>query len=354
MNLQQAKEELIKRYKYLYLNAPFILAPYMHEQTQNELEKYNKKHKIKREKPLITLELTDNNTLYIFEEFLLSNIKMEESTLYKTIELNRNNIEYLKKVQKGYLLVEKTNTNRNKFLKITLDISDILSRVYDNIFEQSANTTNIRKLKVIDEYYRIYRYQNDGKTRISGHNLSILDVSSVSIPLHNTHPIRNNKTANIENNEFINLISNRHKVNSNGSHFTEAEKQSIYLEFHDELPWNLEITCDIEEEYIKTLIETRLSRPENTIPCKEKFYIKEEEIFINPNDKLYRYYQLCPHCGYIVNIPKEILSEGIKQRIEERCQKDPYLFRKMFLYSELKKLDDISVEGNKKILKNNR
>ena len=79
--------------------------------------------------------------------------------------------------------------------------------------------------------------------------------------------------------------------------------------------------------------------------------IKEEEIFVNPNNKLYRYYQLCPHCGFIVNIPKEILSDGIKQRIEERCSKDDKLFRKMFLYSELFSLDKTSTEGQKKLLK---
>ena len=43
--------------------------------------------------------------------------------------------------------------------------------------------------------------------------------------------------------------------------------------------------------------------------------IKENEIFVNPNDKLYRYYQLCPHCGFIVNIPKEILPLAILRPI---------------------------------------
>ena len=84
---------------------------------------------------------------------------------------------------------------------------------------------------------------------------------------------------------------------------------------------------------------------------KKNFIIKEEEIFVNPNDKLYRYYQLCPHCGYIVNIPKEILSDGIKQRIEERCSKDDKLFRKMYLYSELFSLDKRSTNDQKKLLR---
>ena len=55
------------------------------------------------------------------------------------------------------------------------------------------------------------------------------------------------------------------------------------------------------------MIESKLQRPDNTQPCHEMFRVDEKEIFINPNDKLYRYYQMCPHCGYIVNIPEEIL-----------------------------------------------
>ena len=117
------------------------------------------------------------------------------------------------------------------------------------------------------------------------------------------------------------------------------------------MPCDLEITCDLEEEYVKTMIETRLYRPEHTEPCGENFIVKEEEIFVNSSDRLYRYYQLCPHCGYIVNIPKEILSEGIKQRIEDRCSKDDKLFRKMFLYSELFSLDRLSTNAQKKVLK---
>ena len=99
------------------------------------------------------------------------------------------------------------------------------------------------------------------------------------------------------------------------------------------------------------MIETRLYRPENTESCGENFIIKEDEIFVNPNDELYRYYQLCPHCGFIVNIPKEILSDGIRQRIEERCLKDDKLCRKMYLYSELFSLDKTSAEGQKRLLK---
>ena len=99
------------------------------------------------------------------------------------------------------------------------------------------------------------------------------------------------------------------------------------------------------------MIDSRLQRPDNTKPCHEEFRIDADQIFINPNDTLYRYYQMCPHCGYIVNIPKEILSTRVKQRIEERCSKNPNLFRINYLKSELKALELQAQEGPTKTLK---
>ena len=39
MTLEQAKQELVRRYRYLYENAYFILAPYMYEQSEEEFKK---------------------------------------------------------------------------------------------------------------------------------------------------------------------------------------------------------------------------------------------------------------------------------------------------------------------------
>ena len=40
MTIEQAKQEWVRRYKYLYENAYFILAPYMYEQTEEEYYVY--------------------------------------------------------------------------------------------------------------------------------------------------------------------------------------------------------------------------------------------------------------------------------------------------------------------------
>ena len=47
MTLEEAKQELVRRYRYLYENAYFILAPFMYEETEEE---YKQKAKEEQEK----------------------------------------------------------------------------------------------------------------------------------------------------------------------------------------------------------------------------------------------------------------------------------------------------------------
>lgn len=160
---------------------------------------------------------------------------------------------------------------------------------------------------------------------------------------------RDRKDIGVTKNSFIIAVNKIPLYEYNSSIFMESEKQRIYLDYHDELPCDLEIDCNLE---IKNAEPNKiLKRPENTTSCGKPFTIKKEEIFVGPNNQ---YYQLCPHCGFIVNIPSNIISDGIKKRINERCQKDDKLFRKMYLYSELFSLDRQSTQEQKKLLKNNR
>lgn len=358
MTLEQAKEELVRRYRYLYENAYFILAPYMYEQSEEEFKKqvdeYLKKYNDGiLKKPLIYLNINRlDNINSLFEEFLLSDKLMEETSLYQMVESKRNDKDYLDKVKKGLELLEKDNQDTKYVFKSKLSIWEILGKVSEYIDEQSGDLKNKeRKLYVLDQYYKIARYQNNGKIYTSGRKVDLHDVSSVVVPLRKREPFRDKKDIGIKNNPFISVIVSAPYYEDNWSIFTESEKQQVYLDYHDELPCDLEIVCELEEEYTKTEIDTRLHRPKDTEPCGKDFLVKEEEIFTNPEDRVYRYYQLCPHCGYIVNIPKEILSEGIKQRIEDKCNKDDKLFRKMFLYSELFSLDKTLVKEPKRLLK---
>lgn len=364
MEKAKVKEELIKRYKYIYENATIILAPYMYEQTKEEREKLNSEYKkdgyeaLISDKLLIYLKKLPVELLLDLESFLLSDVPLNESKLYNELEAKKKNPEYLAKVKNGLLLLEKDNANKSSLFQTKLDFWKVLLKVRDFVNEQSGDLKNKeKKLSSLDEYFRINRYSNNEKVWTSGFSINFKDMDNFSsfsavVPKHERTPRRDKNDIGLKKSDFISFVSDySNHYDDNFSILTEQEKQDIYLIYHDELPWNLEKTCELEEEYISTMIETRLERPEHTKSCGEVFFVNEEEIFIDPNDVLYRYYQLCPHCGYIVNIPKEILSDGIKQRIEERCKKDSNLFRKRYLYSELFSLDKSSSKEQKKLLK---
>ena len=342
MTIEYAKKELINRYKYLYENATFILAPFMYEQSEEEFRKLADE-RLKRfndeplKKPLIYLNINCfDNINSLFEEFLLSGKPMEESSLYQMVESKRNDKDYLDKVKKGLELLEKDNADKKEeMFKSKLNIWKVLDKVSDYIDEQSSDLENKKnKLYVIDQYYRILRYQNNGKTYKSGRNLT-LDESWGGICIEpKREPSREKNDIGVTKNKFINTIISAPYHDYNWSIFSESEKQEIYLQYHDELPWNLEITCRLEDSYPEDIEDNRLQRPNGTNCCNQVFYIDENKIFVNPADDIYRYYQICPHCGYIVNIPKEILSDGIRARIERRYNQDPELFRLSFIQSE--------------------
>lgn len=346
MTKEEIKQELIKRYKFIYENALFILAPYM-------CEKENTLYKNTDIKTVICLNSLPREFLLLIESFLLSDIEMEESGLYRFIEIHNSDPEYLKRYKKGLELLERRNMQYEyEELQLNLNCSYLLQLIYNFVSKQSCDIKNKNnKLLVIDEYARINRYKNDGKIWISGVHLMCKDIanytnynsSSVILGNHKKF-MRDKNDVGLKSSLFIKYISNMRKhYEYNYSILTEEEKQKIYLEYHDELPWDLEIKCVFDND--------DLERPYNTNPCLEFFYIKEEDIFINPNLKDYRYYQVCPHCGFIVNIPDNILSEGIKKRIEDRCKNDSMLFRKMYLYSELYSLDKSAKPGQRRILK---
>ena len=318
MNIIEMKQELAKRYLYLYENAAFILAPYVNEST-------------------ITLTTISNTTLHQIEEFLLGDKNMEKMTLYRYIENKKQDKSYLEQVKKILELIDEKNkpyANSHNIFKYKLDIMKILIAVRRHIEDQSQDLKNKkRKLQVLEQYFKITQYHNIDP-EILYKRTENLEIKS-NRNNHNNNPHRKKNDTGTLYNNFIATFSGTYAIS-----LTEEEIQQIYLTVHDELPWNLETTCLSDEtEYIK--------KPKITTPCHKKFYIKEEEIFIHEKN----YYQLCPHCGYIVNIPSRLLSEGIKTRIKNHCIEDPYLSRKMILYSELKKLDKISSSKTKKLIK---
>ena len=348
MKEKEAKQELVERYKYIYRNAMFILAPYMREQSEEEFKKLNKTFNGIIKKPAIFFDIDGKPIVSTLEKFLLSDVYYEESELYKYVESKKKDKEYLEQVKIGLELLEKCNEGKEYFIT-KLDEFKILSTVYDYVQDQSGDLSNkSNKLRILDEYCKLSRYKNDGKIRFSGRNRSIEDCESVSINLNSPKPSRDKNDVGVKSNTFIKGIIRLPYNQNNRSIFTEIEKQDVYLLFHDELRRDLEIKCDTTSP--STISGIRI-RPEGTEPCDTRFYIREEDIFVKQDVNIFRYYQVCPYCGYIVNIPNEILTNGVINRIEKRCEKDPNLFRKEYLYSELKQLDDRTPFGLRKVLK---
>ena len=351
MEPKKIKEEVIKRYCYLYENAEFILAPFMYEETKEEREKLNNEYK----RDNLKMFITDIRAIYLqklpyallldLEELILGDEPMEGNFLYFDLEKNKNNKDYLAKVKEGLKLLEKRN-QRYENIKEKLDIWKLLTIMYEFIQNQSADLKNReKKLLALDEYFRILRYQNDGKIWTSGASINMHDVGNTIMycgvmSSKRKKPSREKWDTGLENNSFINFLSDKkNHRKDNESIFSEDEKQIIYLHYHDELPWNYEIECHKDENDLDI-------RPKNTNPCHDYFYVREKDIFIK-NDC---FFQICPHCGYLNRIASDILSDSLKKRIQSRCKLDEHLFRKMWLYSELFSLEKNEDEA-KKLLK---
>ena len=116
MKKEQIKQELINRYKYIYENDLYILAPYMYEQTKEErdsLNEYYRKENINHpfiiDDLLIYLKELPEKLLLNIESFLLSDIPFNKSNLYVELEEQKKDLEYLSKVKNGLILLEKDN-----------------------------------------------------------------------------------------------------------------------------------------------------------------------------------------------------------------------------------------------------
>lgn len=337
------KQELIKRYKYLYTNTVYILAPFLHEESSSEFKDRLKRMVGKNSfyKPYIYLKKLDSEILLLLERFLLDELPMEKLDFFKKLERDKNNKEYLEQVDLGCRLLEKEKQSMTcEILQTKLDFWNLLSSVREFIDNQSGDLENkTLKLDTLDEYFRLNRYSNDGQIWKSGYQLLLSECTNASFcitPSHlNFKPRRSELDVGITNNSFINYFG------KDEIHLSEKEKQDVYLSLHVELAWNLEILCSSDE--------TELLRPDHTTDCGKKFKIKENQIFLDSDSQIERYYQICSNCGYIVHIPSELLSKQIRERIKDRCKNDPYLFRRMILRSELIALESIEV-GRQKII----
>ena len=347
-----------KRYLFLSENAIYLLAPLI--RCEDELNflvrsfdaKYGKKEFDGKHKIYL---VPDIFLSVLLERFLFEDSELEEDEFYKKVMELKNDPDYLKRVKTGISLA------KDDYFVGGLDNSDylmyeLLESVKNYIDRQDDCLNKRRKLCALDEYFGLLLYSNDGNEWTSHHafeNQPVLDIldlkkSFVQLPKKTSDEAIKSRGVGYTNflkafNVKKDLISGTVKFNR----LTEKDKQEVYLKLHDELPWDLEIECKLEEPELNSMNDTRLVRPENTKPCGSVFRISEGDIFVTRRG----YYHLCNECGYMVKIPPKYISEGIGKRIRERCSKDENLLRKMELISELQALDDRSLPQHKVLFK---
>ena len=100
MTNKEAKNELIKKYRFLNENIEFILAPYMYEESEEEMLKRCEQYKNTINYPIIELQL-EPIIYQLIEDFLFTSDKLENTLLYIIIEDLKTDDEYLLRVKEG-------------------------------------------------------------------------------------------------------------------------------------------------------------------------------------------------------------------------------------------------------------
>ncbi len=285
-----------------------------------------------------------NHLGYIYlqwlEELVLGNKPLEDTYLFNHVKEYKRDPEFMiseieRYESRGeYCIKSRAVVKGDKYYYAWILLSHLVyfirSRKYSNSYD------NIKELEALDEYFRVLRYSNDGIEWKSGFDLYGEDLmhSLFLIDAEDEEEVSYYDSSEFEGNEFICCFATD-KNGLNDVHFSEKEKQEIYLQYHDELPWDYVVDCREDDT---------LKRPDKTNPCGNSFVLEEKDIFGAGNGK---YYCMCPECGYIINIPREDVF-NVLDRVSKRCNYS--FFKKMMIYSELLALDKESGE-NKVLIK---
>ena len=279
METLEIKQELIKRYKYLYENKEVILTLFIEAkiQTKTYKEKLRKTKQTKKDAKRLKQEelypIIDNCISYykkalttpkyylmdkitdddieILEEFLFTDYDIEDTLLYRMTEYLKCDELYLKEANNKIQEIQERR-NKNKILKDKefITVWRILNYVRDK------NKDNLTYIKALDKYYNLERYIKTGINWNSGYLMLESDVKEYINLEEDYNNSKNNKEficieiiPNYLTNEFEQeddyfifewLNEEELKPISSYSSFmnglnliqnlTEQEKQQLYLE----------------------------------------------------------------------------------------------------------------------------
>lgn len=267
---ENIKEEIIKRYKYLYENKELILSLAINKaiekkEINNSLKKLKKskkdlqKHKkIENYEGLLNLlnisinecqkslnepkyylfSKVKESLLIMFEEFLFSDYSIEQTELYNYIETIKNTPKFLSDVMTKINGV-KERRSKNRFIRNTeaFTVWKILTYVRDN------NLNNVCVLSALDKYYNIERYMLTNIDWNSGY--IYLQIDEIMNEEYLNKP--NDK---IEPNTTYTAIISVYKGN-------EFEKEDDYFAY-EWLEEKLVIESEPKTEFMKKLAESEM------------------------------------------------------------------------------------------------
>lgn len=326
------KEMFLQKYNYLYKNAGFFNTNFI-----------------------------ENDIIVALEQIFLECKPLEEINGYKYLESLKDDKEYFQKYKKSILLNNSINELSNKTIlkKKENSIINLCELVYNNIDNEGNNKIAIKKRKdVIDEFARVARYSNDGTIWTSGTYLNSKDIQNYNISMFGMIDVKkNNKQIPIivKDNEFIEFFSNNYTYNEKfdirkkgisqefitldkdrGFHFTEREKQKIYLtnnSSNNNNTFNYMVCSDLEE----------VNRPKESKCCSKKFMLKKDRIYMNENDA---FLTLCPNCGCINVISKKLIDSSTIDYVINKYSK----YEENINYNSSENI----IQKNKKMVKNIR
>jgi len=326
---EEIKREIVWRYKFIYENIQYIMG--MFTTYKNILE--TKEFIINKRIPYELLNLT--------QIFLLDDGKALYSDFVKYVERRKLDIEYVDGIKKKQFSIQDKERLVWELFNSTCNLI---------AFQERNSNSKCDKLRAMDEYYKILNYENKENGQIQGSSLIANYLKSECS--FGKQIFKRNNEASLRNSKFIKYISDKKNYNpDNLGILTEKEKQEIYLVFHEEIAWDTKVLCEVDKDTVYKPKKKHLLRQDINPPCGEEFYVIESKIFINPKDMCYDYYQSCPNCGYVVNIPHNILPNSVRDRIEDQCLKDEHNFTTMLLNAELRSIDyrdDVLIKRRKR------
>lgn len=343
LDYDKRKKQLIDRYCYLYKNSFIILGLLLADQAYFDFySEISSKTDIRLYDVDICLYDKDENlrNSEVIEEFLLGDKEISDTKLHSYVEAVWSSSARMRNCKKKSFVSEENIgfSENDKAMKFILDFvySFILSQkdratyVYeekDGSYKPSNSIVHgcktvyevekREKLDALNRYYDILAFKNkkDESYEFKKGIDSSLEQAERTLVGYNSF-IR----------AFCSDYRSRGSSWDNPHYLSFEQKKDIYFRFHDEIPFDYEVKCCIDD-------------------CSSSYGFSEDDVFYL-NDA---FKTICPCCGKVnkVKLPDIMKIDKVRKRIIARSLNDDLLEDKIKLLSELTAIGGIELAREK-------